>query len=534
VFRSTLARLFVHTTVMASLLTGFVFSQPSAHAAGKSPTPAKRNVPPPSVAPGDFASIVQRYGPAVVSISAGTPDQPATSANTEAVAPNDPFLAFFDRYAAQSETSGLARSPSAITGSGSGFIVSADGTILTAAHVVGHADEVTVRLTDRREFKGKVVAVDAQSGIAIVHIDANKLPTVKLGDSSRVREGEPVLTIGALDSFDNTVTAGVVSATSDTLPDGTHFPFFQTDVSGNPDNSGGPLVNRAGEVIGIDVQLYADTDRYSFVTFGIPINLASKVRSQLKAASAQPAADPSASGQPAADNLGLVVEDVSPGMAVALGLKKPRGALVDAVEPSASATGSNLKPGDVIVQIGNKQIGHSNELFDDAAALPPGTKAALRLIRNRKPMMTTMTIGDSAQASNNSDNTGGAGGPGNDASADNAVTSSASVTPIPTAAVTTVKPLNASTSTDRLGLVLHSLSDDERRSTGLAQGLMVDNVYEPGASAGIRPGDVVLSVGENLVETREQLNALVANTKGHVDVLIQRRNARSFVSVKLK
>jgi S1-C subfamily serine protease len=521
VFRPTFARLFLHTTLMAVLLTGLLCAQPAANAAGKSLTPAReKRMTPPNAAPVDFPSIVERYGPAVVNISASAPDQPSSMTAPEAIDANDPFLAFFERFTSQSQISSQARSPRALSGSGSGFIVSPDGMILTAAHVVGHADEVTVRLTDRREFKGKVLVVDAQSGVALVHIDADKLPTVKLGDSSRVRTGEPVLAIGSPDGFDNTVTAGVVSATVGTLPDGSAFPFFQTDVSGNPDNSGGPLMNHAAEVIGINVQLYADTDRYSILTFAIPINLASKVRSQLQAKSTQ-----------STEGLGLVVEDVGSGMAVALGLPKATGALVDAVEPGTPAARSGLKPGDVIVQIGKKKIERSAELLDSAAAFPPGTKTALRLIRNRKPMTTAMTIGQPVEQYDNSGSGGSIGSTGNSGSSGN---SNALVTPVPTARVTRVTPLDENTPTDRLGLILHPLSEQERRNTGLAVGLMVDDVFEPAASAGIRRGDVVLSLGDTLVETQAQVSELAAKARKQVAVLIQRQNARSFVSIKLR
>jgi S1-C subfamily serine protease len=231
---------------------------------------------------------------------------------------------------------------------GSGFIVSPDGLILTTAHVVDQADEVTVRLTDRREFKAKVVAVDIQSDIALIQVDATKLPTVKLGDSSRVRVGEPVLAIGSPDRFENTVTAGIVSATSRTLQDGSSFPFFQTDIAANPNNSGGPLFNRAGEVVGIDVQIYADSDRSPSLAFAIPINLATKVRAQAQASQASQATSPG--------GLGLEVQDVGPGLAVAFGLPRPAGALVNSVQPGTSAAASGLKPGDVIIRIGDKTI----------------------------------------------------------------------------------------------------------------------------------------------------------------------------------
>jgi serine protease Do len=284
VFYKTLIRTLLLVAVIAVFLPGYPCLQPTANAAGVTPLPAKekRASPANASAPVDFPAIVERYGPAVVNISATAPEQQSSTPAPTAIDADDPLLAFVKRVAPQSQAS-QGSLPRAITGMGSGFIVSPDGLILTTAHVVDNADEVTVRLTDRREFKAKVLAVDTESDVAVIQVDATKLPTVKLGDSSRVRVGEPVLTIGSPDGFANTVTAGIVSATSRTLPDGSSFPFFQTDVAANPDNSGGPLFNRAGEVVGIDVQIYADSDRYPSLTFAIPINLAVKVQSQVLA-----------------------------------------------------------------------------------------------------------------------------------------------------------------------------------------------------------------------------------------------------------
>nr|WP_234480955.1 trypsin-like peptidase domain-containing protein [Paraburkholderia aspalathi] len=485
--KQTLVRtLFRASLIATALLPGYACLQPTANAATAAPPPAKEK-PASSAndsAPVDFPTLVERYGPAVVNISAAATDkQPSTSAPA-AIDADDPLVAFINRAAPQSDRS-QDSSPRAIIGTGSGFIVSPDGLILTTAHVVDQADEVMVRLTDRREFKAKVVAVDAQSDVAVVQIHATKLPTVKLGDSSRVRVGEPVLTIGSPDSFENTVTAGIVSATSRTLQDGSSFPFFQTDIAANPDNSGGPLFNLAGEVVGIDVQIYADSDRYPSLAFAIPINMAAKVRSQVQATQAT-----------SPGGLGVEVQDVGPGLAVAFGLPRPAGALVNSVAPGTPAAASGLKPGDIIIQIGDKPIDRAVELGQDAADLPPGTNATLRLIRNRKPMTTTVMVGESSEHSGVRQNEGG--------------------------------------TADRLGLIMHSLSEDEKRTTGLAVGLMVDEVDGPAASAGIQPGDVVLSLNDTLVEKQGDVTTLEAKAGKQVAVLIQRKNARSFVSVRVK
>jgi Do/DeqQ family serine protease len=475
------------------VLTGYPCLQSTAIAASVAPLPAKEKnekravSPPNATAPVDFPAIVERYGPAVVNITAHAAEQQTAGPVPDAIESDDPFFAFFKRAAPASQGS-QGSPPRAISGTGSGFIVSPDGLILTTAHVVAQADEETVRLTDRREFKAKVLGVDAQSDVALIQIDATKLPTVKLGDSSRVRVGEQVLTIGSPDSFKNTVTAGIVSATSRTLPDGSEFPFFQTDVSSNPDNSGGPLFNGAGEVVGIDVQIYADAERYRSLTFAIPINLATKVRAQLQTQRTV-----------SRGSLGIEVQDVDPGLAGAFGLPRPAGALVVSVEPGTPAAASGLKPGDVIVQIGAKTIDRSAELAEHEAGLQPGTKATLKLIRNRRPMTVLVSVGTSDENPGARQNEGSVG-----------------------------------SAADRLGLIMHPLSEDERRTSGLAVGLMVDGVSGPAARAGIQPGDVVLSLNDTLVESPEQVAALEAKAGKEVAVLIQRHNARSFVSVKLR
>jgi serine protease Do len=517
-----LFRTSLHAAALALVLTGYPFLPPAAMAASTAQPPLKQKqkqknekpaVAPPVAKPSvDFSAVAEQYGPAVVNVTAHATEHEKSEPVAHAIDSDDPFFAFFKRAAppasgpaaasgawgisGASEASEIPQasesegqdspgnSPRAISGTGSGFIISADGLILTTAHVVAHADDVTVRLTDRREFTAKVLAVDAPSDVAVLQIDATKLPTVKLGDSSLVRVGEQVLTIGSPDGAQNTATAGIVSATSRTLPDGSGFPFFQTDVAVNPDNSGGPLFDHAGEVIGIDVQIYPDAERYRSLTFAIPINLAKKVRAQL-----QIRADVSGG------TLGMDVQDVGPGMAVALGLPRPGGALVNAVEPGSPADASGVKPGDIVVQVDDKAIDRSAEFAERMANLPSGTKIALKLIRNRKPMTLSVTTGGASPEN-----------PG-------------------------ARPSDAGGG-DRLGLVMHPLNEDERKTSGLAVGLMVDGVDGPAANAGIQPGDIVLSLDDTLVESPEQVAELEAKAGKSMSVLIQRHNARSFVAVK--
>ncbi|AOJ02161.1 MULTISPECIES: trypsin-like peptidase domain-containing protein [Burkholderia] len=511
-YRQTLGRTLVHAAAIGVVLAGYACLQPTATAAGTLPQPvkAKRIAQTGPVGPVDFPTLVERYGPAVVNVSVAAPEPQMSASGLEALDPDDPFSAYFKLGVPQPPTS-QDNPPRAMAGAGSGFIVSADGLILTTAYVVGQASEVTVRLIDRREFKARVLAVDDQSDVAVLQVDATRLPTVRLGDSSRVRVGEPVLTIGTPDGSANTVTTGIVSAMSRTLPDGGSFPFFQTDVTGNLDNSGGPVFNRAGEVIGIDVQIYAGGDRYPSVTFAIPINLAAKVRTQVLEAQQQTRQQAQQQAQQVQrtappGGLGVDVQDVGPGLAAAFGLPRSAGALVNAVEPGSPAAAIGLKPGDVIVRIGDKPIGRSAELASDVAALPPGTNTALTLLRNRAPMTLMLGPGAAAAAGTSAGMSSGSASVGR----------------------------SGVGGADRLGLTMHPLTDDERRSTGLPVGMVVDAVRGPAANAGIQPGDVVLEFNDTLIETPDMVPALEAKAGKVVAVLIQRGGERKFVSVKLR
>jgi serine protease Do len=492
-----LARKVRDAAVTILFLGGALWVPPPAVAAGAPPLPAKtvRAAPAPAPAPAatpiDFPTIVERYGPVVVNISGASGGEQRTSVPTlDGLDADDPVVAFF-RRAQQQPQEGPPNPPRVAWGSGSGFIISPDGLILTTAHVAGHADEVTVKLTDRREFKAKVLATDPQSDAALLQIEAaSNLPVVKLGDSSRVRVGEQLLTIGAPEGSDNTVTAGLLSATPRALADGTAFPFFQTDIAVNPDNSGGPVFNRQGEVVGINVQVYADGERYQALTFAIPINAALAFRRQSQG-----------SGKVSHGSLGIEVQDIDPGLAAAFGLPRAAGALVTAVASAPASRGAvatGIKAGDVITQAAGKSIDRSIDLLEYAASLQPGTKTTLRLIRNKRSMTITVPVGtsDEIQAAR--------AGPG------------------------------ATNAADRLGLIVHSLSDAERRASGFAGGLIVDGAAGPAANAGIQPGDMVLSVNGTPVASREELGTLVARAGKEVALLIQRDNVRSFVSLDLK
>ncbi|WP_321930157.1 trypsin-like peptidase domain-containing protein [Paraburkholderia guartelaensis] len=526
---------------------------------------------PAAVAAPDFFSLAERYGPAVVHVIARSPDDPSSPPEQEAVDADDPFFAFFKR-APKPASDAEAGGPRVMMGAGSGFIVSPDGVVLTTAHIVDNAEQVTVRLTDKREFKAEVVAVDPQSDVAVLQIDAHDLPFVKLADTAKAHAGEPVLSIGSPDSYQNTVTTGILSATSRTLPDGKAFPFLQTDVAVNPDNSGGPIFNRAGEVIGIGVQIYADGGRYQGLTFAIPIDAANQFRAQLQARKAAPAGSANAANAANAGNggtirtFGMQVEDVSPGLAAALGLPHAGGALVDAVDPASPIGKAGIRAGDVIVQVGTKPVDRAATLAATLAAVPPATPASLKVIRNRQPAVAgfsnTAFEAKAADADGPAAATGVAAGAAGATAAQATEAAQAAektdspvapavadpVSKAPPSDVHAVKTVMTDTSAqpaaaaapaprhaaDRLGLIAHALSAEEKRSTGLPLGLMVEASTGPAATAGVRAGDVVLSLDDTLVESQEQAVALEAKATKSMSLLIQRNNARSFVAVKVR
>nr|WP_302181362.1 trypsin-like peptidase domain-containing protein [Paraburkholderia sp. NMBU_R16] len=421
--------------------------------------------------------FVDRYGPAVVNIrAAGDADRPA---QLDAIAPDDPIGALLQPSASQQDQSSPAR---VMWGRGSGFIVSPDGLVVTTAHTVNRADEVTVTLTDRRQFKARVLGVDPRTDVALLQMQgASKLPVVRLGDAARVNTGEPVLTIGALEGAQNTVTAGIVSVAPHVLPDGTTFPFFQTEIAVNPDNSGGPLLNRDGAVIGVDVQLYVDAPRYQTMTFAIPIKAAIELRTHLLG-----------QAKVGGGSLGIATQDLDPGLATAFGLSRPQGVLVTLVAPTTHGTAANgLRAGDVITHVNGKSVDHAADLRDAVAELAPGSKVTLKIVRNNKPMALSATVAASADAA-----------------------------------------APSSDDLDRVGLAVHPLSEAERHASGVEAGLLVDAASGLAADAGIEPGDIVVSVNGKPVASREALAALVAASPKVAALLIVRDNTRTFVSLK--
>jgi len=380
----------------------------------------------------------------------------------------------------------MPRGDAPTRGLGSGFIVSPDGYILTNAHVVEGADTVNVRLTDRREFRAKVVGLDQQTDVAVLKIDAKSLPTVRLGKSSEANVGEWVVAIGSPYGFDNTVTAGIVSAKSRSLPDANYTPFIQTDVAVNPGNSGGPLFNLAGEVIGINSQIYSRSGGFQGISFAIPIEVALNVKDQIIK-----------HGKVTRGRLGVTVQDVNATLAESFGIDRPRGALVSSVDAGSPAEKGGLQVGDIVLKYNGTAIERSSDLPMLVADTAPGKTATVQVWR--KGGEKTLTVGTYEGKAKNDEV----------ASADGAA------------------------SGGRLGLAVRPLTADERKENRGRAGLLVEEAAGAAARAGIQSGDVILSFNGNEVKSVEELRNLVAKAGKRVAILVQREGQQLFVPVEL-
>jgi serine protease Do len=434
----------------------------------------------------DFAAIVDANKAAVVNITVTTlktsDEQQPQIQSPFGGGPDDPFEQFFRHFQGpQGQAPQVPR-----MGLGSGFIVDKDGIILTNAHVVAEADEVRVKLPDRREFKGKVVGFDTTTDIAVVKIDATGLPAVKIGDPAQVRVGEWVLAIGSPFGFENTVTAGIVSATSRSLPEGSYVPFIQTDAAVNPGNSGGPLFNMRGEVIGINSQIYSRSGGFQGIAFAIPIDAAIGVEQQLLA-----------HGKVERGRLGVGVQELNASLAKSFGLDRPRGALVSQVDPGSPAEKAGLKPGDVIVGFNGKPIDQSNQLPPLVAQVKPGAAAKLQVWRGGKESELTVFVGAMQQEK--------------------------------TAQAEGRAPVQGG----KLGLAVRSLTPDEKKESGINQGVVVEQVGGPAARAGIQPGDVITAVNGTPVKNVQDLRAAADKAKDGIALLVRRGDHSIFVPIEL-
>jgi serine protease Do len=368
---------------------------------------------------------------------------------------------------------------------GSGFLISADGLVLTNAHVVDGAKEVTVKLSDHREYKAKVLGADKSSDIAVLKIEAHNLPAVTLGDSDKLGVGDYVLAIGEPFGLEETATAGIVSAKGRSLPGDGYVPFIQTDAAVNPGNSGGPLFDAGGSVVGINSQIYSNSGGYQGVSFAIPINLAVQVKDQIVK-----------TGKVAHSRLGVEVQTLDQSLANSFKLTSPNGALVAKVVPDSAAAEAGIKVGDVILKFNGASIVDAGSLSQRVGVATPGEKASIEIWRDGKTLDLTATIGNAATLASADDSSG--------------------------------DPSQA-----KLGLALRPLSPEERQQAGVPGGLVVEDAQGRAAEAGIQQGDVVLSVDGTPVQSVAQLRKMVKDHDKQIALLIQRGDARLFVPVTL-
>jgi serine protease Do len=439
----------------------------------------------------DFAPLVERYGPAVVNIQVVERAQSAPEPGQQGE--EDPFSDFFRRFGIPAPQMGPRGNAQPTHGEGSGFIVTPDGYILTNAHVVADADTVTVRLTDRREFTAKVIGMDQRSDVAVIKINTTaSLPTVRIGNPSSLKAGEWVLAIGSPFGFDNSATAGIVSNIGRSLPgeDGNGYvPFIQTDVPVNPGNSGGPLFNMQGEVVGINSQIFSRTGGYMGLSFAIPIDVAMDVREQLVK-----------SGHVTRGRIGVTIQDVNAQLAESFGLDRPRGALVSSVQPDSPGEKAGLKPGDVVVGVNGHQIERSSELPAIIARIKPGSDAELDIWRGGKQQEVPVKVAllDEHQTLTASRN-----------------------------------GRHGTNEESHLGLAVRPLAPQEKQQAETDGNLVVEHVSGPAAAAGVQPGDIILGVNGKRVKSVEELQSATKSLGKNVALLIQRDNAQIFVPLRL-
>ena len=442
----------------------------------------------------NYRAIVDQFGPAVVGITvAGTHKADADDAPQRGrrggLPPgmeDDPFFQFFKGIPGygQGPRGGQPQQP--FRGQGSGFIISADGLILTNAHVVREAKDVTVKLSDRREFTAKVLGSDPVTDVAVLRIDAKGLPVVRLGDPKQLGVGDPVLAIGAPFGFEQTATQGIVSAKGRSLPGDAVVPFIQTDAAVNPGNSGGPLFSGNGEVIGINAQIYSHTGGYQGLAFAIPIDVALKVKDQIVA-----------TGKASHGRLGVTVQDLNQPLAESFGLKRPDGALVSQVAPGSAAAAAGLKPGDVITHVNGEALTRSGSLSSVIGMSAPGEKVKLGVWREQKAIDIEAKLGGAT--------------PDDEAVAD----------------------AGDAAQGPKLGLSLRPLQPQEKSQAKLDGGLVVEQVSGAAERAGIEAGDVLLAINGKPVSSIEQIRGVLKSQPKSVALLVQRQGNQIFVPVPL-
>ncbi len=439
---------------------------------------ATQTAAPETAALPDFSGLVAKYGPAVVRITVSADQKKVASRG--GMPDLDELPPFFRNFP-------MPQMPQQqpMRGTGSGFIVGTDGVILTNAHVVDGADEVTVKLLDQREFKAKVLGVDKTTDIAVIKIDAKDLPVVKIGNPEATRVGEWVVAIGAPYGLDNTVTSGIISAKGRSLPGDAAVPFLQTDAAVNPGNSGGPLFNLKGEVIGVNSQIFSRTGGFQGLAFAVPIDVAMNVKDQIQQ-----------HGKVSHGKLGVTIQEVNQSLAETFKLPKPSGALVGTVMKDGPAAKAGVEPGDVILKFDGKDIATSSELPPLVAQVKPGSKVPIEVWRNGKAMTLTATVGELT---------------------DNVRVASA----------------KAEAGKGKLGVAVRPLTPDEKKENDIPNGVVVEDVAGAAARAGVQAGDVIVAVNNVAVTSPEQLSELIGKAGKTVALLVQREDARIFIPVPL-
>nr|WP_255758809.1 DegQ family serine endoprotease [Neisseria lisongii] len=441
----------------------------------------------------DFAQLVQNEGATVVNIQALPNRQNSgneSGMDLSQFPENDPFYEFFKRLVPNMPDIGQDDSPESNASFGSGFIISADGYILTNAHVVNGMDNIKVMLNDKREYSAKLIGADSQSDVALLKIDADNLPTIKVGNAHDLKPGEWVAAIGAPFGFDNSVTAGIVSAKGRSLPNENYTPFIQTDVAINPGNSGGPLFNLKGQVVGINSQIYSRSGGFMGISFAIPIDVAMNVAEQLKT-----------TGKVQRGQLGVIIQEVSYALAQSFGLEKAGGALIARVLPNSPAAAAGLQTGDIVLSVNGEEVRASSDLPVMVGSFTPGNEVKLGIWRKDKQIDISVKLAS-------------------------------------------VEPLNAG------GKIIHddpAYQDDVRnfsveeagltlqtRIAGGKQLVVVTGAAGAAERAGLKRGDQILAIGQTAVEDETTLRNALAKSGKNVPLLIQRNNDTVFLALNLQ
>ena len=442
----------------------------------------------------DFTDLVERQGGAVVNISTTQIVKGGRGAQAFPFDEDDPMFEFFRRFGPRQP--GIPGAPRDFESRslGSGFIISPDGYILTNAHVVESADEILVRLTDKREFKAKVIGADKRTDVALIRIEANSLPVVRMGDATALKVGEWVVAIGSPFGFDNSVTAGIISAKGRSLPQESFVPFLQTDVAINPGNSGGPLFNMRGEVVGINSQIYSRSGGFMGISFAIPIDVAMDVQSQLRT-----------TGKVSRGRIGVVIQEVTKELAESFGLAKAQGAAVNAVEKGGPAEKAGIEAGDVILAFEGKAVTNSGDLPRIVASMRPGTRVNVQVWRKGAVKDIPVVLGE---------------------------------VPEEKLAARPKSSRPSEQAANRLGLVVSELTPEQRRELKISGGLVVEDIRGNAARADLRPGDVIMALiskGQATdIRSVEQFNKALAqfDKSANVTLLVRRGDMQTFVTIK--